>query len=67
MREVVQTVVTEDEWRQVVMVAVSQAQGGDASARAWLAPWVVGTVPAEVDVTHKGGVTIYMPAIKAAE
>lgn len=37
--------VTLDDWREVVMQALTTAKAGDATARAWLAKYLVGLVP----------------------
>lgn len=50
MRALVEEVVTPDDWRYVVSVALGRAKAGDAVSRAWLSPWVWGAEPKEVTV-----------------
>lgn len=40
--EILVSVVTPDEWRQIVMKAVDQAKRGDNVARKWLADYLIG-------------------------
>lgn len=46
--------VTPDQWRGVIAKALEQATNGDATARAWLTPWLVGAEPKEVKVSADG-------------
>jgi hypothetical protein len=50
MRAIVEEVVTPDDWRYVVKVALGRAKAGDPGSRAWLSPFVWGAEPKEVTV-----------------
>ena len=48
MRAAFEHRVDQDRWNAVIDRALADAVAGDAVARAWLTPWVVGAVPREV-------------------
>jgi hypothetical protein len=54
MLAVIRDEVSEQDWREIVRVAVSYAKAGDKDARRWLSPWVVGAEPKEVTVRGDG-------------
>lgn len=35
-------IVTEDEWKKVVLTALARARAGDSVARSWLSDWILG-------------------------
>lgn len=55
IRAVFEEVVTPDDWKTVVAVALSRAKSGNDTARAWLTPWIAGAEPKEVTVVHDEG------------
>ena len=61
LRELVLSEVDIPTWRAVVAKALADAAAGDAVARAWLTPWVMGAEPKEIDVNFTGGVMFYLP------
>jgi hypothetical protein len=64
-RAITERVITESEWEAMVLGQVQEAKNGNVAAFRELAPWVVGRVPEETDLTVKGGVTIFLPERKA--
>lgn len=58
MRSLFEQVVTPQDWERVIRTALSRAQAGDATARQWLAPWIVGGVPQEIKVEQSGRIVV---------
>jgi hypothetical protein len=53
MRAVFEEVVTPEDWKYVVSVALAHAKAGKDDARRWLSPWIVGAEPKEMTVVHQ--------------
>lgn len=51
MRGRFEAAVTEQDWDDVIRVALARAKSGDGHARDWLTPWVVGKMPDELHVS----------------
>lgn len=58
MRAIVADTVRPKDWETVILTSLAQAQAGDKSAREWLADWVMGKVPDEINVNAKAKVTL---------
>jgi hypothetical protein len=52
--EITLSSVTFDDWRAIVERAVADAKRGDASARKWLADYLIGTPEQRLDITTNG-------------
>jgi hypothetical protein len=61
-RAITETVITEQDWEEMVRGQVAEAKNGNVAAFRELAPWVVGRVPEESEVNLNGDIMIYLPA-----
>lgn len=52
--EITLATVTFEDWREIVVRAVTDAKRGDATARKWLSDYLVGVPEQRVDVTSNG-------------
>jgi hypothetical protein len=57
-RAIVEEVVTDEDWRMVVLVALSRAKAGDDNSRNWLTPFVVGKDAEKLKVEQDGKVVV---------
>lgn len=65
-RDIILDVFTPEETRSVAQAMLARIkQDGDPKAFGQIAPFVFGKQPDELDVTVKGGVTIFLPERKA--
>ena len=53
--EIMQTACTFTEWRKICLKAVEQARRGDATARKWLADYLVGVPKQKMELTGADG------------
>lgn len=66
-RDLVMSVVSDDDLVKMTKTAMAQSQDGDPAARNWISSYCLGNPKNEHDVNLKGTVTIVLPERKKVE
>lgn len=56
--DILVSTVTEEDWEEIILRAVVDAKRGDATARKWLADYMIGPPVEKKEITGKDGGTI---------
>ncbi len=62
--EITLSVVTFEDWKEIVQKAVAQAKRGDATARKWLGDYLVGVPTQRTEITGKDGGPVEFDYVK---
>jgi hypothetical protein len=67
MRELVRSIVTDDDLQGVTTTAIALAKSGDDAARRWISSYCLGQPKETKDINLSGGVIINLPQRKKGD